>query len=130
MPRGFPTIDDLNECDTPEEKEELRDKADIIVERLEAKADSAEAFVDGPVCSFLSFLKPNAIRNAEKARAAADEAAEAAAARFVASVGGPAVPPSPPVSPSSSPPAPPPSSSVAAVATPTRALPRLPGRST
>ena len=39
-----------------------------MVERLEAKADSAEAFVDGPICAFFGFLKPNAIRNAEKAK--------------------------------------------------------------
>ena len=81
LARGFPTVEDLAECETPEEKEELCDKADLLVERLEAKADSAEAFVDGPVCSFLSFLKPNAIRNAEKARATAEEAAAAAAER-------------------------------------------------
>ena len=88
LPRGFPTVEDLAECETPEEKEELCDKADLLVERLEAKADSAEAFVDGPVCSFLSFLKPNAIRNAEKARATAEEAAAAAAALRRAAKGG------------------------------------------
>ena len=42
LPRGFPTIDDLAECETSEEKEEICDKADLLVERLEAKADSAE----------------------------------------------------------------------------------------
>ena len=35
--------------------------------------------MDGPICGFFGFLKPNAIRNAEKARAAAEEAAAAAA---------------------------------------------------
>jgi hypothetical protein len=79
LPRGFPTLDELAECETAEEKEELCEKADLLVERLEAKADSAEAFVDGPICGFFGFLKPNAIRNAEKARAAAEEAAAAAA---------------------------------------------------
>jgi hypothetical protein len=54
-----------------------------------AKADSAEEFVDGPVCSFLGFLKPNAIRNAEKARATAEEAAAAAASLRRAAAGGP-----------------------------------------
>ena len=80
LPRGFPTVADLAECESAEEKAELWDKADLLVERLEAKADSAEAFVDGPICAFFGFLKPNAIRNAEKARAAAEEAAAAAAA--------------------------------------------------
>ena len=81
LPRGFPTLDELAECETAEEKEELCEKADLLVERLEAKADSAEAFVDGPICGFFGFLKPNAIRNAEKARAAAEEAAAAAELR-------------------------------------------------
>ena len=89
LPRGFPTVDDLAECEDAEEKEELCDKADLLVERLEAKADSAEAFVDGPICAFFGFLKPNAIRNAEKARATAEEAAEAAAALRRAAAGGP-----------------------------------------
>ena len=89
LPRGFPTIDDLKACETAEEKEDLCDAADAIVERLERKAEGAEAFVDGPVCGFFGFLKPNAIRNAEKARAAADEAAAAAAALRRASAGGP-----------------------------------------
>lgn len=78
LPRGFPTVEDLNECETPEEKEELCDKADLLAERLETKADSAEQFVDGPIVGFFGFLKPNAERNAEKARAVAEEAAQAA----------------------------------------------------
>ena len=90
LPRGFPTVADLAECESAEEKAELCDKADLLVERLEAKADSAEAFVDGPICAFFGFLKPNAIRNAEKARAAAEEAAAAAAALRRAAAGGPA----------------------------------------
>ena len=89
LPRGFPTVADLAECESAEEKAELCDKADLLVERLEAKADSAEAFVDGPICAFFGFLKPNAIRNAEKARAAAEEAAAAAAALRRAAAGGP-----------------------------------------
>lgn len=89
LPRGFPTVDDLAECEDAEEKEELCDKADLLVERLEAKADSAEDFVDGPICAFFGFLKPNAIRNAEKARATAEEAAAAAAALRRAAAGGP-----------------------------------------
>eukprot|EP00740_Mantoniella_antarctica_P001039 CAMPEP_0181391898 /NCGR_PEP_ID=MMETSP1106-20121128/26293_1 /TAXON_ID=81844 /ORGANISM="Mantoniella antarctica, Strain SL-175" /LENGTH=573 /DNA_ID=CAMNT_0023512965 /DNA_START=195 /DNA_END=1916 /DNA_ORIENTATION=+ len=80
LPRGFPSAEDLAACETAEEKEELCDKADVIVAKLEAKADDAEAFVDGPVVSFLFFIKANAIRNAEKSRAIADEAAAAAAA--------------------------------------------------
>ena len=40
---------------------------------MAAKAEAAEAFVEGAICSFLGFLKPNAIRNAERARDAADE---------------------------------------------------------
>ena len=88
LPRGFPTIDDLAECETSEEKEEICDKADLLVERLEAKADSAEQFVDGPIVGFFGFLKPNAERNAEKARAVADAAADAAAQLRKAATGG------------------------------------------
>ena len=117
LPRGFPTIDDLKACETAEEKEDLCDAADAIVERLERKAEGAEAFVDGPVCGFFGFLKPNAIRNAEKARAAADEAAAAAAALRRASRGaGRAVGSSPASSPHSSPSAPRRWSSAAAAA--------------
>ena len=57
--------------------------------RLEAKANSAEQFVDGPVVGFFGFLRPNAERNAEKARAAAEEAAAAAAALRRAAKPGP-----------------------------------------
>ena len=80
LPRGFPSAEDLAACETAEEKEEVCDKADLLVERLEAKADSAERFVDGPIVGFFGFLRPNAERNAEKARAVAEEAASAAAA--------------------------------------------------
>jgi hypothetical protein len=89
LPRGFPTAEDLAACETAEEKEEVCDKADLLVERLEAKADSAERFVDGPVVGFFGFLRPNAERNAEKARAAAEEAAAAAAALRRAAKPGP-----------------------------------------
>ena len=89
LPAGFPTVDDLAACETAEEKEEVCDKADLLVERLEAKADSAERFVDGPVVGFFGFLRPNAERNAEKARAAAEEAASAAAALRRAAKPGP-----------------------------------------
>ena len=116
LPRGFPTVADLAECESAEEKAELCDKADLLVERLEAKADSAEAFVDGPICAFFGFLKPNAIRNAEKARAAAEEAAAAAAALRRAAAAAPAAASSRAPSPPSSPRAPRPSSSAAAAA--------------
>ena len=89
LPRGFPTVEDVAACETAEEKEEVCDKADLLVERLEAKADSAEQFVDGPIVGFFGFLRPNAERNAEKARAAAEEAAAAAAALRRAAKPGP-----------------------------------------
>jgi hypothetical protein len=89
LPRGFPTVEDVAACETAEEKEEVCDKADLLVERLEAKADSAEQFVDGPIVGFFGFLRPNAERNAEKARAAAEEAAAAAAALRRAAQPGP-----------------------------------------
>ena len=89
LPRGFPTVADLAECESAEEKAELCDKADLLVERLEAKADSAEAFVDGPICAFFGFLKPNAIRNAEGRARRPRRAAAAAAALRRAAAGGP-----------------------------------------
>ena len=89
LPRGFPTVEDVAACETAEEKEEVCDKADLLVERLEAKADSAEQFVDGPIVGFFGFLRPNAERNAEKARAVAEEAAAAAAALRRAAKPGP-----------------------------------------
>jgi hypothetical protein len=49
LPRGFPSEDDLLECETEEEKEELCDKADLIVEKLEAKVGAVQVESSLPI---------------------------------------------------------------------------------
>ena len=87
LPAGFPTVGDLKGL-TKEEKLALADEAEAFAERLATKADAAEKFANGPVAAVLFFLKPGAIKSAERARAVADLAeGEAALVRAAAERG-------------------------------------------
>lgn len=87
LPANFPTVADLKGL-TKEEKLALADEAQAFAERLTTKADAAEKFANGPVAAVLFFLKPGAIKSAERARAVADLAeGEAAMVRAAAERG-------------------------------------------
>ena len=79
LPTNFPSVEDLEGL-TKEEKLAIADEADAFAERLVRKAEAAETFANGPVVGVLFFLKPGAIKSAERAAEVA-ELAEATAAQ-------------------------------------------------
>ena len=79
LPANFPSVEDLEGL-TKEEKIAIADEADAFAERLVSKAEAAEKFANGPVVGLFFFLKPGAIKSAERAAEVAD-LAEATAAR-------------------------------------------------